>query len=386
MPSSAPRPDTTSSNRAGRAAHGPEISAVSTTMPPRHSGANAETSLRCPSQRSTRSGPSGVAPALRAALIVDDGHGAGQHGGVRLVEDDQDIGLGLVEIAGRLGLVVEAQDGGRGSPAHDAPARIESGGKGGEPEGPTFLRRWQRVDAQAGLGDDAQGPLTAHEELGQVGPRGGTWSVTLGMDDAPVGQDHLEPDDHVLDLPVAGRVLPGAAAGQPAAHRREIHRLRPVAQRVAGADPAQGVLEVGPERAGAHVGGQRRLVDRRQTVDGRHVEGHAAVDGNGAPAHAAAAGHRRHRDHGFVAHGQHRGHLRRSCRDGRRRRAAAARRPRQPTRWPAATSHARPRPARASSVLTSAPVAASRSSTAGGRRPWRRPADRPRRPGRRRLG
>ena len=108
-----------------------------------------------------------------------------------------------------------------------------------EAEGAALLRRRQRVDAEAGLGDDAERPLAADEELGQVRPGGGPRALALGVHDAAVGQHHLEADDHVLDLPVAGRVLPRPAAGQPAADGREVHGLGPVAERVARADLAR---------------------------------------------------------------------------------------------------------------------------------------------------
>ena len=92
------------------------------------------------------------------------------------------------------------------------------------------------VDAKARFGDDAEGALTADEELGQVGPGGGARAMSFGVHDAAVGQDDLEAEHHVLDLAVAGGVLAGAAAGQPPADGREIHRLRPMAEGVAGAD------------------------------------------------------------------------------------------------------------------------------------------------------
>ena len=47
--------------------------------------------------------------------------------------------------------------------------------------------------------------------------------MPLGVDDAAVGQDDLEAEHHVLDLPVARRVLPGATAGEPPADGGEIH-------------------------------------------------------------------------------------------------------------------------------------------------------------------
>ena len=73
-------------------------------------------------------------------------------------------------------------------------------------------------------------------------------------------KDDLEPDDHVLDLAVAGGELPGAAAGQPAADGRQRHRLRPVTTREA-VNPAELVLEAVAEGATCHVHHERLVVD-----------------------------------------------------------------------------------------------------------------------------
>ena len=81
--------------------------------------------------------------------------------------------VGLLEVAPRLGLVVQAEDGGGGPAAQDLAAGLEPGLEGGEAERPPFLGRGQRMDAQAGLGDHAQRALAPDEQLGQVGPGGG---------------------------------------------------------------------------------------------------------------------------------------------------------------------------------------------------------------------
>ena len=158
---------------------------------------------------------------------------------VGLVEHDEDVGVAVLEVPLGLRLVVEAKDRRRCAAAEDHAAGLEAGGEGREAEGAPTLRRRQGVDAEAGLGDDAERSLAADEELGQVRPGGGSGALALGVHDAPVGQHHLEADDHVFDLPVAGRVLPRATAGQPAADRREIHGLGPVAERVARSDLAR---------------------------------------------------------------------------------------------------------------------------------------------------
>ena len=87
----------------------------------------------------------------RAALVVDDRERGRQDGGVGLVEDDEHVGVGLIEVAGRLRLVVEAQHRRRRSPAQDLAAGLETAGERGEAEGATLL------GASAG-GGGAAGP------------------------------------------------------------------------------------------------------------------------------------------------------------------------------------------------------------------------------------
>ena len=265
---------------------------------------------------------------------------------VRLVEDDEDVGLALLEVPVRLRLVVEAEDGRSRAAAQDLPARVEAGGEAGEPERAALLGRRPGVDAKAGLSDDAQRALAADEELGQVRSRGGTGPLALGAHDAAVRQDHLESDDHVLDLPVTGRVLPGAAAGQPAADGREVHGLGPVAEGVALTDLAEGGLEIRTECSGSHVGGQGHLIHLAQTGDPGHVQGNAAVHGYGAPAHAAAAGRGGHGHERLVTDGEHARQPLRSRRGGPPPPGVVGRRPRRPSQWRVATSLARPRPGR----------------------------------------
>ena len=164
-----------------------------------------------------------VSPACRATLVVDDGECGGQQRRVCFVQHDEHVRVGLVEVARRLGRVVEAEDGRRGAPSQYRPAGREPGVERGEAEGPATLRRRKRVDAKACLGNDAERAFTPDEELGQVGTRGGAGTVPFGADDSAVSQDDLEAEHHVLDLSVARRVLAGAATGEPPANGGEIH-------------------------------------------------------------------------------------------------------------------------------------------------------------------
>ncbi len=262
-------------------------------MPARHRGARAETSLRWASHRSTS--PSSSSRPASAALGVDHRQGGIDDAGVGLVQHDQDVGVGEVEGPGRLGGVVEAEDG-RGGPAtEDAPAGVEAGRERGEPEGPPTLAGRERVDPEPSLGDDAEGALAADEQLGQVGAGGRTRGVAAGPHHPAVGQHHLEPDDHVLDLPVPVGVLARAAAGQPAPDGREVHRLGPVPQGELVVPPQAG-LDVGPEGTGPQVGHQRGRIDVPDAGQPAHVEGDPSVERDRGAAHAAAAPGCRHRE------------------------------------------------------------------------------------------
>ena len=108
----------------------------------------------------------------------------------------------------------------------------------------------------------------------------------------PSARRHVEADDHVLDLAVPGRELTGAAAREPATDGRQVDRLGPVADGHAVLG-AQGVLEPGAERPGAHVDDERRVVDVDDAGEAAEVEEHAAVERDARAAHAAPAGGRR---------------------------------------------------------------------------------------------
>ena len=224
------------------------------------------------------------------------------------------------------------------------------------------------VEAQAGRGDDPEGALGADEQLGQVRAGGRPGAAPVGADDAAVGQRDLEADHHVLDLPVAGRVLAGPPAGQPAADGREVHRLGPVPEGVARAAAARAASRSGPKVPGRDVGQERGLVDVDRARQRGQVEGDAAEDGDRPAAHPAAPGDRGDRRPGLVAGGQDGGHLggvvgrTTSGRPGRHLAPRAAQ--------PMASGH-QSRPASARSVVqvragTAAPVAARRSARSTG--------------------
>ncbi len=245
-----------------------------------------------------------------------------------------------------LDLVVEAEDGGGRPPPQDPAARLEAVGEGAEGEGPAPVGGGPGVDPQAGRGDHPERALAAHEQLGEVGAGGRPGGGALGAHHGPVGQDDLEADHHVLDLPVAGGVLARAPTGQPAADRGQVHRLGEVAEGVAVADRPQGRLEVGTEQSRRDVGHQRRLVDDDRPHQAGAVEGDPAEDRYRPTAHPAAAGHGGDRHAGRRAGGQGGGHLGGVGRAAPPPPAGTGPGPGRPSRWPGATSRARPPPGR----------------------------------------
>jgi hypothetical protein len=227
--------------------------------------------------------------------------------GVALVEDQQVVGaLGAV-VAVRLDVVVEPQDGGRGAPAEDAAHGVEGGLEGGEPVGRLGHVVGQRVGLEPDAGDHAERALGADEQLGEVGS-GRLAGLAAGGDRAPVGQDHVESVDDVLDLPVAGRVLAGAAAGDPAADGGEGHRLGPVADRQAVA-ALELLLEQVAEGAGGDVDHERGVVDVADPGEGGGVEDDAAEHRHRRPADPAAPAGGGERHPGLVADRHHGGDL-----------------------------------------------------------------------------
>ena len=111
--------------------------------------------------------------------------------------------------------------------AHALDAGLERLEERGEP--PVLVR--PAPDAHRRRRDDAERALRAEEQGGRV-DAAGVAGIAGRLDTAGRG-DHLQAQDHVLDLPVGARLLPGRARGEPAAQRRVLERLREVPQREA---------------------------------------------------------------------------------------------------------------------------------------------------------
>ena len=188
----------------------------------------------------------------------------------------------------------------------------------------------------------AQSAFGADEQLREVGAGGRTRPAPAGVDGGAVGQDHLEAAHHVLDLPVAGRVLARTPTRQPSAHGRQVHGLGPVPER----HPVSCAARL-RDRARTFPGAPRpdsevssMSVDARQPA---HVEGHATEGGDARTAHARTPRHGRDRHPGVVTGAHHAGHLGRGGRDGTPPPAEPARHRRWPNGWPVATNLGPPR-------------------------------------------
>ena len=156
------------------------------------------------------------AASAARALGVDDGQGGLDQAGVGLVEDDEHVGVGTLEGPGRLGGVVEAEHRRGGAPSQDPAAGVEARRRS---EAKPKARRpspagtgWTRNRPSVITPRVPSLPTKSWVRSGPVADRG---PVPAGPDDPPVGQDHLEPDDHVLDLPVRGWST-GRRPGRPA--------------------------------------------------------------------------------------------------------------------------------------------------------------------------
>ena len=181
--------------RRRRAAAAPTTAPRSRWCPPRCRRGTAAPGPRrrcgAPSTARTRPSSSAWRPAARTRRRPRPGWRRAVRGRLRRGRPARTWSRQL-EVAGRLGVVVETQHGRGGAAPQDAPAHLEPVGEGVEAVGAPPLGRRQRVQAQLGLGDHAQDPFGPHEQLGQVGPERGARPVPAGADHAAVGQGHLE--------------------------------------------------------------------------------------------------------------------------------------------------------------------------------------------------
>ena len=149
---------------AARSDQAPATSIVSTQMPPSHSGARAPTSFRRSSHRATSSSSRVAAAAHSSATTCIVAPTKASSPSSRTISDARVD----VEVATRLGLVVEAQHRRARVALQDAPTRLQPGVEGVEPVGRAGLVERDAPRDQGGLGDDAQGALGPDEQADQV--------------------------------------------------------------------------------------------------------------------------------------------------------------------------------------------------------------------------
>ena len=265
--------------------HVAAISMVSTISSRSRKKSHDGTVLRCASQCST-----GAARARRVArgrfdrlqLGVDQRRGS-------LADHQQQRRVGgrpLLERARRLGRIVEPQHGGSPADPDHATDQVEARRHAGAGEAREGASLGKREDPQRHLGDDAERPLAAEEQLAQR-RAGGRARHGREAERLRARQHHLETEQQILDVAVLGRELTRGARGDETAERGALDRLRIVAGGVAARGDR--ALVVATHHARLGPGQQRGLVEREQPVHRTQVDDHGSRRRHGATEHPRAA-------------------------------------------------------------------------------------------------
>jgi hypothetical protein len=184
-------------------------------------------------------------------------------------------GVGERRLAGIEQTAVRRMQAGLRQFAHRPRARREVG------EGDSARRLPARALLQPdpSFGDHPERALGADQH--PVGARTGARPRQTPALPLPGRRDRAHRLDQVVDVRVEGRVVSARPGGDPAAQRRELERLREVAQ----GEPArpQLVLEVGAERPRLDARRARHVVDLEDTVESREVDRHRARVGVADP-------------------------------------------------------------------------------------------------------
>ena len=175
-------------------------------------------------------------PALDVVL------GALEHGDRQATAGDGVLAdaLGGGQVHAGFGLVGEPQHRRAGPGLDDGAQGVGARGEVGER--PRFVAggRRRRVNLDADAGDDAEHAFGADQQLAQVRARRGL-RCAAEVEHARRG-DRAQAADHVVESPVARRVLPGRSGRGESADRRELEALREVPEREAAfAEQAFGV-------------------------------------------------------------------------------------------------------------------------------------------------
>ena len=204
---------------------------------------------------------------------------------------------GVAERDADVGLVVQAHHGRVQLFLCGAPNRDQSLAERFEGVGAVRHDARRGTDRERRLGHDPERPLASDEQAGEIGP-GRRGRRGPRANDRSAGEHDLEPQDHVLEPPVARGLLPGGARGDPAAHRRDLDRLGEMTERQASS------FQIVFQRAAADPGLRRHCeslrIDGQDPVHPAHVEGDRSGDRLRAARHPGAAAERHHRRARFL--------------------------------------------------------------------------------------
>jgi len=226
--------------------------------------------------------------AVCASTTIDHGESRVDDLVFAVVEHDQRA-VGAVAAMAALSLdrVVKTQHGRRGVRANRLAHRLDAVGEGRKEVRGLASHGCHVVGAQPRACHHAERAFATNEHRRDIGPvRCGRSAA--GADHRAIGEHDFETDDHLVDLPVTSRELPGAEAGDPTADGGDVERLRkvPDGQSVF----LELMLEIRAERAGQDFDDTRRSVDGHHAGHRRHVEHHAAEHRYRRSAHTAATG------------------------------------------------------------------------------------------------
>ena len=170
---------------------------------------------------------------------------------------------------------------------------LRAGDEIGEGHRRPTCARWAILQAHPRFGDDAENAFGADEQ--SVGTRAGAGAGQAARLDHAARRDDAQRFDEVVDVRVQRREVAARAGGDPAAERRELERLRKMAQREAVR--AQLVLERRTEHAGLNARRARAAIDLEHAIETAEIDADraAVVAADRRPRHRRRRSSRRRR-------------------------------------------------------------------------------------------
>ncbi len=179
---------------------------------------------------------------------------------------------------------------GRGDPGH----RIAGAVEGREEGEHRRSRRRRRAQPEGGLGDQAERPLAADDQVGQRVAGDVLEVAAAGPDDRAVGHHDLERQDRLAGLAVLHAAQAAGVGAQVPADRADLVAGR--IRRVEQADLGDGGLERGVDDAGLDDRDEVVAIDLDDPVHRREGDGQRALDPGRAARQAGAGAARDDRD------------------------------------------------------------------------------------------